>query len=61
MGGSDDTELSVTITLIDDDLDEEDIQSFQIRLEIVTAENSSLLSLEGRNVFTGQIQDNERT
>ena len=54
---SDVTRLVVPVVLIDDALDEQDIQEFQVRLEIVTAVNSSLLML--RDMFTGQIQDDE--
>ena len=57
--GSDITRLTVTVDLIDDDLDEQDIQEFQVWLEIVTAMNPTLLSL--RDQFTGQIQDDEGT
>ena len=57
--GSDNTRLVVPVELLDDDLDEQDIQEFQVRLEIVTAVNATLLSL--RDQFTGQIQDDEGT
>ena len=57
VGGSDVTELNVLIELIDDELDEQDIQSFNVRLEIVTAVNPDLLNL--RDEFTGEIQDDE--
>ena len=56
-GGSYQTRLTVTVDLIDDDLDEQDIQEFQVRLEVVTAVNSALLNL--RDTFTGQIQDDD--
>ena len=58
-GGSAITQRSVTIELVDDDLDEQDIQEFRVRLEIVTAVDSDLLML--RDMFTGQIQDDEGT
>ena len=55
--GSNVTQFTVLIELIDDDLDEQGIQSLEIRLEVVTAVNSALLNL--RDEFTGLIQDNE--
>ena len=58
-GGSDVTRLVVLIVLVDDDLEEQDMQSFQVRLEIVTSANSALLNL--RDEFTGLIQDDEGT
>ena len=56
-GGSDVTVLTVPVVLIDDDLDEQDLQEFQVRLEVVTAVNSSLLNLQPE--FTGLIQDDD--
>ena len=57
--GSDVTQLTVPIELINDILDELDIQRFEVQLEVVTAMNPALLMLQGRNMFTGQIQDDE--
>ena len=57
--GSNATQITVPIKLIDDDLDEHDIQSFEVQLEIVTAVTPGLLNLQ--NEYTGQIQDNEGT
>ena len=55
--GSDVTQLTVPIQLINDGLDEHDIQFIEVRLEIVTAVNPDLLILQ--HEFTGEIQDDE--